>query len=154
MKNRTASDQPLSDDLITLLKAHLTILTSKHKIAAIIPLPSRTWGARDQVAALLADHLQVPVIHDLLAWTETPLSRQGELLNNDQRHFNVHQRMQANAQIPLAEGALILLDDYIGSGNTLKEAARAIRATKSIKQEIIPFTIAAVKWHLGKPGFV
>ena len=47
----------------------------------------------------------------------------------------------------------LLLDDYIGSGNTIKEAARALRAMSALN-EIVPFTIAAVKWRLGKQGFV
>ena len=92
-------------------------------------------------------------LHELLRWKEIPPKRQGELLNNDQRHHNVHQRMEVIIHVLVPSGSLILFDDYIGSGNTMKEAARALRSGKTIKNEIIPFTIAAVKWHLGKPGF-
>ena len=59
-------------------------------------------------------------------------------------------RTQLPAQIP--SGALILLDDYIGSGATIKEAARTLR--KSYHQPLIPLTIATLKWRLGKPGFI
>lgn len=155
MKQRAACPEGtlgMDQELIDLLKWHLSTLAKKHRMIGIVPLPSRTWQARDQVAALLAQHLQVPVF-DLLAWKEYPLQRQGELFNNNQRHDNVHQRMQANRQIPIPRGTLILLDDYIGSGSTLKEAARALRE-QSILNELVPFTVAAVKWRLGKQGFV
>lgn len=153
MRNR-ADTLAIEDELITLLKMHLNSLSKEHHIAGIVPLPSRTWRARDQVAALLSEHLGVPLLADLLSWSEMPLKRQGELLNNDQRHFNVLKKMQANWPSLMPAGALILLDDYIGSGNTIKEAGRALRANKTFTAPLIPFTIASVKWHLGKTGFV
>lgn len=143
----------MDDELVLLLQKHASTLASTRKIGGVVSIPSRTWYARDKVANFLAYHLQVPVVSDLLSWTELPPKRQGELLNNDQRHYNVHQRMKADESVAIPCGALILLDDYIGSGNTMKEAARALRKTKKITNELIPFTIAAIKWHLGKPGF-
>ena len=50
--------------------------------------------------------------------------------------------------------AVILFDDYIGSGATLQEAARALKKEANFQNPMIPVTIAMVKWHLGKPGFV
>ena len=151
------SSQPgslgMEEELLLLLKKHLSSLGLGRRIAAIVPLPSRTWVGRNQVAEVLAKHLGVPVMYDLLSWRDLPLKRQGELLNNDQRHHNVHHHMCVNFQGSIPNGSLILLDDYIGSGNTIKEAARALRATKKFNQELIPFTVAALKWHLGKPGF-
>jgi ATP-dependent DNA helicase RecQ len=143
----------MDQELFELVKIQLRALAAKRKIGGIVPLPSRTWGARDRVAQLLAEQIRVPVIQNLLTWAEEPPKRQGELLNNDQRHFNVHKRMVANGRCLIPAGSLILLDDYIGSGNTIKEAARALRANKLLTQELIPFTIAAIKWHLGRPGF-
>ncbi len=61
--------------------------------------------------------------------------------------------MYASEPRSVPRGTLILLDDYIGSGNTLKEAARALR-DHNIINELVPLTIAAVKWGLGKQGFV
>ena len=53
----------------------------------------------------------------------------------------------------LPEGPILLFDDYIGSGATMREAARALRSlNKNIT--LVPFTIAVVKWRLGAPGFV
>ena len=142
----------MDQELLDLLKLHLDTLAKIHRITGIVTLPSRTWQARNDVAAFLAMHLQVPIF-DLLFWKEPPKKRQGELLNNNQRHENVHQHMQVNTRIRVPQGTLILLDDYIGSGNTLKEAARALRS-QSILNELVPFTIATVKWRLGKQGFV
>lgn len=142
---------PISEELMKILAMHLKTLVVKHQIGGIVPLPSRTWQGRDQVAAFLASQLGVPVI-DLLFWKENPLKRQGELFNNNQRHDNVHQRMQAS-RVHVPRGTLILLDDYIGSGNTIKEGARALRG-QLISNALVPLTIAAVKWHLGKQGFV
>lgn len=156
MKQRS---QPYSEaigidpDLIELLQKHLLKFIGTRKIGGIVPIPSRTWGTKDQIAALLAAHIGVPVLNQLLSWWEIPPNRQGELLNNDQRHFNVHKKMRANPQCFIPAGSIILLDDYIGSYNTIREAARALRANALFTNEIIPFTVACVKWHLGKPGF-
>ncbi len=142
----------IDPELLDNLKTHLNALEKKHRIAGIIPLPSRTWQARDRLTAVLAEHLQVPVL-DMLDWKSMPLKRQGELFNNNQRHENVFGKMIVKHSFNMPQGTLLLLDDYVGSGNTLKEAARALRSY-SIKNEIVPFTIAAVKWCLGKQGFV
>lgn len=143
----------LSEELMSLLKIHLKTLLGGSLAGCIAPIPSNSWTARNQTAAYLADFLGVPANLELLAWKTLPEKRQGELLNNDQRHYNVHEKMIAT-QSPLMvpKGAIIVLDDYIGSGNTFKESARALRVA-GFKNELIPFTIAAIKWHLGKPGF-
>lgn len=119
----------------------------------IIPIPSRTWIARNTIVNLLANYLKIPAYLDLLYWHEQPLARQGELLNNDQRRHNVNQCMWVapiNKELP--KGSILLLDDYTGSGATLNEAARALR--EHTNNEIIPFTLAAVKWRLGKKGMI
>ncbi len=155
MKERASvsTHQEMDGELLDLLHKHFKEATLGKTIGGIIPIPSTTWKARDSILQLLSSHFNIPILHELLRWKELPPKRQGELLNNDQRHHNVHQRMEANPSIPIPSGSLLLFDDYIGSGNTLKEAARALRSEKTIKNELIPFTIAAVKWHLGKPGF-
>ena len=43
--------------------------------------------------------------------------------------------------ISIPSGSLILFDDYRGSGSTLKEAARALRCGKAMKNEVIQFTL-------------
>jgi len=156
MKQRAAAavqDLGMDEELVLILKKHADSLRKNCAIAGIVTIPSRTWTAKNKVYELLSQYLQVPLFDQLLSWKEEPPSRQGELLNNDQRHHNVHQRMIATLNEPLPKGTLILFDDYIGSGNTIKEAARALRATKQIPHELVPFTVAAIKWHLGKPGF-
>ena len=54
----------------------------------------------------------------------------------------------------LPAGTLLLLDDYIGSGATLTEAARVLRKEAGFQGKIVPFTIAQVKWRLGKSGMI
>lgn len=157
MMNRAESkamDVALSKDLRTLLKRALDHLMGEHKIAAVIPVPSRTWGVRDELAAYVAKHLDCPLLLDYLRWSEDPGSRQGFLLNNDQRRKNVHQKMSVYGNKSLRSGAIILFDDYMGSGSTLKEAARALRKEAKFDNEIVPVTMAFVKWKLGKPGMV
>jgi predicted amidophosphoribosyltransferase len=46
------------------------------------------------------------------------------------------------------------LDDYTGSGATLKEAARALRLAGGKELILVPITIATVKWRLGHIGFI
>lgn len=74
-----------------------------------------------------------------------PERRQGELLNNDQRRYNVMDNMQVAQQIRIPSGAILLLDDYTGSGAAIKEAAKTLIKQARIKQQIIPLTIASVK---------
>lgn len=151
MKQR-AEAEDVDPELLNLLKIQASILASKHNIQAVALLPSNTWKASQSVASSLAEYLKVPLVNDLLQWKNPPDKRQGELLNNDQRHFNVHENMQINSDAKVPPGALLLLDDYIGSGSTMKEAARALR--KMIDNPLVPMTIANVKWRLGKTGFV
>lgn len=121
-------------------------------VGAIVPLPSKTWKGQMAYAKALSEHFKVPLLSDLLSWKTVPEKRQGELLNNDQRHHNVHEKMEAQLPAQMPSGPLLLLDDYIGTGSTIKEAARALR--KKLDHPLIPVTIAAVKWRLGKPGFI
>jgi ATP-dependent DNA helicase RecQ len=145
----------LSEELLQMLYTQLNSLRQVHTLGSIVSIPSRTWGARVSLANLLAEYLSLPVLTDLLIWKQMPSKRQGELLNNDQRAYNVDRKMTLNKNHQaVPSGAILLLDDYTGSGKTLKEAARALRQTGSIQNEIIPFTIASVKWRLGRTGMV
>lgn len=151
MKQRAVSDE-IEEELLNLLKAAALALSSQHSIQAIVPLPSNTWKSREGVAKALAEHLKVPLLCDLLLWKNPPEKRQGELLNNDQRQYNVQEKMQVGQNVIVPAGSLLLLDDYTGSGATLKEAAKVLR--KRTEGSLVPLTIAAVKWRLGKSGFI
>lgn len=144
----------ISDDLMQLMKECLNDLVKHYRFSCIIPIPSRTWGARDTIVSLLANYLKVNAMPMALSWQDTPLARQGELLNNDQRQHNVAQRMRVSLNKNIPKGTILLFDDYTGSGATLNEAARALREQAQIQNEIVPFTIAAVKWRLGKKGMI
>jgi ATP-dependent DNA helicase RecQ len=50
--------------------------------------------------------------------------------------------------------AILLLDDYIGSGATMKEAVRALRNEGGLQAVIVPITIARVRWRLGARGMI
>ena len=158
MKQRVRNDSiqslGLSEELLRLMKKHLKILASRYNFKAIIPIPSRTWVYSKHVATAIAKELNVPVLLDFLFWQKLPANRQGELLNNDQRHFNVDKKMFFDCDKSIPKGAILLLDDYIGSGATISEAARVLRKNANFRYEIIPFTIASVKWRLGQSGMV
>ena len=151
MKERALTEE-VDLEILSLLLKQVSSLTCK--VGAIVPLPSKTWKAQQGFARALSQHLDVPLFADLLIWNLTPEKRQGELLNNDQRHDNVHQKMGAHLPDRVYSGALLLFDDYIGSGATIKEAARCLRRAVHQPIEIVPITIAAVKWRLGRPGFI
>lgn len=153
MKGRQTAEE-LEPELAALLKANLKAFIQLNPVRAVVLVPSRTWVARETIGQFISDFLQVPLFTDLLFWHESPPSRQGELLNNDQRHHNVQRKMRVNTEEEPPRGTILLVDDYIGSGATIKEAGRALRATKNRIGEIIPFAIASVKWHLGKRGYV
>jgi ATP-dependent DNA helicase RecQ len=157
MRLRTAKDaikMGLTAELLQLLKSRLKKLAAKYDFAGVIAVPSRTWASRVEIAKLIAAEFNIPSYLNLLAWKRIPAKRQGELLNNDQRRYNVAGKMTIN-EIPITiNGPILLLDDYIGSGATLQEAARVLRKEADFKYQIVPFTIAAVKWRLGQSGMI
>ena len=75
-----------------------------------------------------------------------PDHRQGELLNQDQRKANVKGLMSAHTDThQLNEGNILLVDDYIGSGNSLSEACRVLRKNVGFQGEIVPLTVAKIR---------
>lgn len=149
MKERAVNDS-VDPELISLLIKQIASLNTP--IGSLVILPSRTWKAQQSFAKALSEQLNVPFFSDLLVWKTPPEKRQGELLNNDQRYYNVHEKMEARLPARAPSGPILLFDDYIGSGATIKEAARSLR--KTLDQPLIPITIAAIKWRLGKSGFI
>jgi ATP-dependent DNA helicase RecQ len=149
----------LSPALIERIKQNMAKLQERHRFAAVLVIPSRTWQQREWMAAAIADILGIKSYADMLAWKEMPLARQGELLNNDQRRENVAGKMQLTKPLirpgaaPPQKG-ILLLDDYVGSGSTLKEAGRVLRQEGGFTAEIVPFTIARVRWRLGARGMI
>ncbi len=154
MRSRTSENIQINQELLELITQQLVKLKQKYLIGSVIPLPSRTWLGRNYFAQFIADYLGVSLCKDYLQWQKIPQSRQGELLNNDQRRYNVERYMQHIKTISVPQGAIILLDDYVGSGATLQEASRVLCKEAKLSNIIIPFTIAAVKWHLGKRGMI
>lgn len=149
----SAKNMGMDKNLVQRITEILTYLSKKHRIKGVIPIPSRTWGARDAFAEYCGKVLRAPVYFQALSWQVCPSSRQGELLNNEQRKENVAKKMGVTfPQKPT--GSILLLDDYIGSGNTIKEAARALRKEGGFTNEIIPLTVAQLRWKIGQPGFV
>ncbi len=146
MRERTR--EPLDAETLTRL---IDVAQTYAPVDAIVPVPSRTWAGRDAVAAALAEALGAEVA-DLLDCAAEPQARQGELLNNDQRKANVEGTMIAHGQPPGMR--TLLLDDYAGSGWTLRESARALRRGAGYEGELIPLTVASVRWRLGRAGIV
>jgi len=153
MRERT-QDVAIDPDLLALIKKQLALLVQQYQIGCVISIPSRTWCMRGKFAEVIAEQIKVPALLDYLYWNEVPDARQGELLNNDQRRYNVNNKMTAKVQQKIPSGPILLLDDYTGSGATIKEAARVLRKEAKKKQEIVPFTIATIKWRLGKRGMI
>lgn len=145
-----ASRKEGDEEILNLMSGKIERLALP--VSSIIAIPSRTWQARLSFAKALSEKLQIPLIEGILFFDSLPEKRQGDLLNNDQRAANVHEKMRALKTDLVPEGAILLLDDYVGSGSTIKEAARALR--KTLKNPIIPVTVAAVKWRLGQTGFI
>jgi ATP-dependent DNA helicase RecQ len=142
----------LPEALEALLRRRLDELAQRVAFGAVVAVPSRTWTQREAAARLAARTLDVPVYMDLLVWRHPPEARQGELLNNDQRRQNVDGRMGLGGTDALLRDAVLLLDDYTGSGATLREAARVLRKEAKFTGPIVPLTLARVRWRLGARG--
>lgn len=142
----------LGEELTALLERRLDALAGRHRFGGVVPVPSRTWAQRDAVATFVAERLGVPV-RDVLEWDPVPEVRQGELENNDQRRANVKGKMTV-APVGLPDAPLLVLDDYVGSGATLSEVGRALRKGAGFDDELVPFTVARVRWKLGARGMI
>lgn len=147
------ADTPLSQDALDRLTVAAQKLADNHTFDKIVVLPSNNWAQRAETANWLGELLDLEVDLTSLAWSHEPESRQGQLLNNDQRRANVNGLMTCTAPF-FPETNILLLDDYTGSSSTLKEAVRALRKTGGVKGDIVPLTIAKVRWRLGKAGMV
>ncbi|MEZ4380005.1 MAG: RecQ family ATP-dependent DNA helicase [Nannocystaceae bacterium] len=139
--------------LLDLLRQALDQLAREHDFAGVVTLPSRTWSKRQDVGDLIASHLGVPHL-PLLTYAREPEARQGELHNNDQRRDNVAGCFEADPTLALPRGALLLVDDYIGSRATLKEVGTLIRKGLRWDGALVPLTLARVRWKLGTAGMI
>lgn len=154
MKTRATKNQIINNEFLYLIERHLEKLKKVYLFGAVIAIPSRTWCGRETLARFIADYLKATVLTDYLQWRRMPSARQGELMNNDQRRHNVARCMQYHRQRMMPQGAILLLDDYVGSGATIQEAVRVLRQEAKLPHVIVPFTIARVQWRLGKRGMI
>ena len=159
MRHRASAERAqLGKELLAVLGDRVESLAAAHEFAAVAALPSRTWAQRVAVGSWLAGRLGVPFLGKLLVWSDLPPKRQGELLNNDQRRDNVQGRMTVShdslSSGALSAGDILLLDDYHGSAVTLREAVRALRKDGGFERDIVPITIARVRWRLGARGMI
>lgn len=156
MRQRESKDRVnLPEELRVLLSTKLATLKKTRKFAAVVSIPSLKWAQRASTEKLVAHLLGADLCGNFLSWNEVPEHRQGELTNNDQRQKNVAGKMASQeGDLPHRAGAILLLDDYTGSGSTLKEAARVLRKEACFEGEIVPLTIARVRWRLGATGTV
>lgn len=145
------ADGPLPPELLALLQARARELARRFSFVGVAAVPSRDWRQRDEALAAVAAAVDAPALPGLLAWREDPSARQDELRNNDQRRGNVDGRMTVGGPAPRG-GDLLVLDDFIGSGATLREAGRALRKQAKFTGAIVPLTLARVRWRLGSAG--
>ena len=155
----TSAETQLSADLLQRLEKTVQKLRTQFPFGAVLTIPSRTWMQREETAEYIASLLNVRAFPDLLAWRELPPARQGELLNNDQRRHNVQGKMGLTGPLirpgaPPPTKGILLLDDYVGSGATLKEAVRILRKEGRFTADIVPLTIARIRWRLGARGMI
>ncbi|MDF1554906.1 MAG: RecQ family ATP-dependent DNA helicase [Deferrisomatales bacterium] len=154
MRRRGGDHEELLDSVRRRLTVRLASLSAEHRLAAVVVVPSRTWKQRESTGRFVAAELGIPLFPDLLRWRNPPEQRQGELRNNDQRRQNVAGRLAASGSLPAGDGPILLVDDYTGSGATLKEATRALRTEAGFQGSIVPLTIAKVRWRIGAPGMI
>jgi ATP-dependent DNA helicase RecQ len=161
MRQRAAPppNNQLADELLERLEQTVLKLKKQHQFGAVIAIPTQTWQQRETTAHYLAGLLGIKAFPDLLAWREVPPARQGELLNNDQRRHNVKEKMHLTGPLirpgaPPPKKGILLLDDYSGSGATIKEAVRVLRKEGGFTADIVPFTVARIRWRIGARGMI
>jgi ATP-dependent DNA helicase RecQ len=155
MRARTQAPM-IQPRLLELLALGLERLCESYEFGSVAMLPSRSWAQREAVGQWLAEKLDVPLLELLVyASDEQPAARQGTLSNNDQRRENVHGCFALGPDLrKIPRGAVLLVDDYIGSASTLREVGQLLRKTGKLDRELVPLMIARVRWKLGSPGMI
>lgn len=155
MRGRAEGRMP-PDRLLGLLERAVSLLREDHRFGCVVTIPSRTWARRQDVGELIARFLGVEhvaaIVHDREA-----AARQGQLLNNDQRRDNVKGCFAVDLAVEIPVGAMLLVDDYVGSRATLEEAATVLRKSQGKQgwqDEIVPLALARVRWKLGAAGMI
>lgn len=153
MRGRAAGQLP-PPRLLALLDQALDRLREQHTFGCVVTVPSRTWARRQEVGDLIAERLGVAHVPAIVHVRE-PQARQGELHNNDQRRDNVKGCFGPDAGVVLPRsGAMLLVDDYVGSRATLAEVGTVLRKQLGWKPDIVPLALARVRWKLGSPGMI
>lgn len=149
-----SQDRQLPNEILDFILSKVQALSWSFQFGAVVAVPSKTWAGREIMAKIIAEHLSVPGYCDELYWKAIPKNRQGELKNHDQRRANVRYRMAFEGALSRTpRTAVLLLDDYLGSGATMKEAGRVL--SDIVKDgPLVPFTIARVRWRMGATGMV
>ncbi|MEM7156031.1 MAG: RecQ family ATP-dependent DNA helicase [Myxococcota bacterium] len=152
MRGRAKGQMP-PPRLLELLEHAVDTLREEHDFGCVVTIPSRTWERRLDVGEHIARHLGVPLV-EALHYDPAPKARQGELHNNDQRRDNVRGCLSPDYDADLPAGAMLLVDDYLGSRATLKEAATVLRKSLQWEPDIVPLLVARVRWKLGTSGML
>lgn len=152
MRGRAAGRMP-PDRLLELLEHTLTELAREHRFGCVVTIPSRSWVRRQEVGDLIARQLGVEHVPAIVHARE-PDARQGELHNNDQRRDNVKGCFTADFDVALPSGAMLLVDDYVGSRATLAEVGTVLRKQAGWSEAIVPLALARVRWKLGSAGMI
>lgn len=138
--------------LAELISQRARELAGAHAFAAVVAVPSRRWAQREAVAELVAAAIGVRAWPGALVWREAPEGSQADFANNDQRRQNVDGKLGMAPGVKLPAGDVLLLDDLIGSGATLREAGRALRKEGRRSEAVVPLVLARVRRRLGAPG--
>jgi ATP-dependent DNA helicase RecQ len=155
MRGRTQAPM-VPPRLLELLALGLDRLRESCEFGSVAMLPSRSWAQREAVGQWLAEKLEVPLL-ELVTYKsdEQPAARQGTLSNNDQRRENVRGCFALGPDTrKVPRGAVLLVDDYIGSASTLREVGQLLRKNGKLDREMVPLMIARVRWKLGSPGMI
>ena len=140
----------MPEELEGLLGERAGELMAGRPVVGVVAVPSQRWAGREAVTRAVAQALGVPALVSALAWREAPEQTQAALANNDQRRKNVDGKMTVTESLP--RGDLLVLDDVIGSGATLREAGRALRKEGKVSGALVPMTVARVRRRLGAAG--
>lgn len=136
---------PLAE-LIFQFSSALLPETFENSILVPIPLhPARRrergYNQSELIADLLGKKMNLPVKKHVLIRTR-PTKPQSELQSHEEREINVLNCFAGKNQEEISGHKIILVDDVITSGHTLREAARTLRAGGAGKIVVLAVAMA------------
>lgn len=124
--------QELFSSLSPVILSKLALLRKKHPTACLQPVPlhmsrfhARGFNQADYISRFISDYTGYPIAS--LLYRRKATAQQAKTSSRIQRYWNIYNAFSVVSNTEVKGKTIILVDDVVTSGNTVKEAARVLK---------------------------